>query len=84
MDTIFVTAKIFPPYDPSPAMAHRPKLEKAEEESKKQAKDLIKAQKYLLEMEKKVEEAERMGDSKKIEKLQELFMENLKLLDEQQ
>ena len=27
MDTIFVTAKIFPPYDPSPAMAHRPKLE---------------------------------------------------------
>jgi len=43
MDTIFVTAKIFPPYDPSPAMAHRPKLDKAEEESKKQAKDLLKA-----------------------------------------
>jgi len=34
-------------------------------------------------MEKKVEEAERMGDSKQIEKLQALFMENLKLLNEQ-
>jgi hypothetical protein len=83
LDTIFVTAKMMSPYDPTPAMAHRAKIDEAEAERIKQSKDLVKAQKYILELEKKAEEALRKGDDKTIEKLQELFMENLNKMSEQ-
>ena len=83
MDTIFVTAKLMHPYDPSRAMAHRGKIDELEAERIKQSKQLIKAQNHILELEQKGEKLLREGKFEEIEKLKILFMENLSKLSEE-
>jgi len=83
IDSIFTNAKLFPPYDPTPAMAHRPKLSEAEEKIKEQSKNLVKANEYANTMKLKYEEAKRNGNVQEMEKLKKLHEENMARLSDQ-
>ena len=83
VDSLFTNAKLFAPYDPSPAMAHRPKLSEAEEKIREQSKNLVKANEYARSMRLKYEEAKRSGNPEEMERIKKLYEEKAAKLSDQ-
>lgn len=83
IDSIFTNAKMFVPYDPSPAMAHQPKLTEAEEKIKELSKNYVKVNEYANTMKLKYEEAKRSGNVQEMEKIKKEHEENLARLSDQ-